>query len=222
MNRTNRILLILLVLIVIVLARILGVDHYVSLPYILLQKDHFFAWYMHDQGVFTLVFFWLYVMQAAFALPGAAVLSLLAGYLFGYWGIPIVAVAASLGAVAAMLIARHILSDWVRTRFGSAVNKLLAGMDQDITAYLLMLRLIPLFPFFLVNIAMGLTRITSIRFFWVSLVGMLPGTALYVLAGQQLSLVHSVSDVLSFRMLLILVLMGLLSGASIIYRKVRA
>jgi uncharacterized membrane protein YdjX (TVP38/TMEM64 family) len=164
----------------------------------------------------VLVFFSLYVVIATTSLPGGAVLTMLAGALFGaVSGALLVSFASSIGATFAFLISRYVLGDWVRARFGRALRTIDQGIERDGALYLFMVRLVPAIPFMLVNIGMGLTRIRTFTYYWVSQAGMLAGTLLFANAGKRLSEVHSPSDVLSPQIVaafLILALLPLLAA----------
>jgi pyruvate/2-oxoglutarate dehydrogenase complex dihydrolipoamide dehydrogenase (E3) component/uncharacterized membrane protein YdjX (TVP38/TMEM64 family) len=143
-------------------------------------------------------FFILYVAVTALSLPGAAILTLAAGAIFGLWlGTLIVSFASSIGGSLAFLSSRYLLRDWVKAQFGRRIAAIDRGVEKDGTFYLLSLRLIPIFPFFLVNLAMGLTAIRLVTFYLVSQLGMLPGTIVYVNAGTQLARIESSGDILS-------------------------
>jgi pyruvate/2-oxoglutarate dehydrogenase complex dihydrolipoamide dehydrogenase (E3) component/uncharacterized membrane protein YdjX (TVP38/TMEM64 family) len=155
-------------------------------------------------------FFLLYVAVTALSLPGAAILTLAAGAIFGLWtGTLIASFASTIGASLAFLSSRYLLRDWVAARFGRRVAAIDAGIARDGAFYLLTLRLIPAFPFFLVNLAMGLTAMRLLTFALVSQVGMLPGTLVYVNAGTQLAQIESTSDILSPALIGSFVLLGL-------------
>ncbi|GCL63040.1 FAD-dependent oxidoreductase [Pseudaquabacterium pictum] len=144
------------------------------------------------------IFFAIYVAAAALSIPGALILTLAAGAMFGLgWGLLLVSFASSLGALLAFLAARYLLRDTIQARFGQALAPINEGVRQDGTFYLLTLRLVPVFPFWLVNLMMGLTPIGAGRFYAVSQVGMLAGTAVFVNAGTQLAAVQSAGDILS-------------------------
>ncbi|PLW80974.1 pyridine nucleotide-disulfide oxidoreductase [Kineobactrum sediminis] len=143
-------------------------------------------------------FFLLYVAVTALSLPGAAVMTLAGGALFGLgWGLLIVSFASSIGATLAFLVSRYLFRDTVQARFGERLKALNAGIERDGAFYLFTLRLVPVFPFFVINLLMGLTPIRAITFYWVSQVGMLAGTVVYVNAGTQLAQLESLGDVLS-------------------------
>lgn len=158
----------------------------------------------------TVIFFLGYVAVAAASLPGAAVMTLAAGAVFGLlWGLVVVSFASSVGATLAMLIARKVLGETVQQRFADQLESVNRGLERDGGFYLFSIRMVPLFPFFVVNLVMGLTPMRTWTFYWVSQVGMLPGTFVYVFAGTQLAAVDRVSDVLSPGMIAALSLLGL-------------
>ncbi|MCK5533010.1 MAG: TVP38/TMEM64 family protein, partial [Halopseudomonas aestusnigri] len=152
----------------------------------------------------------LYVLVTALSLPGAALLTLIGGALFGLgWGLLLVSFASTAGATLAMLISRFLLQDWVQQRFGSRLERINQGIDREGAFYLFALRLVPAFPFFLINLAMGLTRLPARTFWWVSQLGMLPGTLVYVNAGRELGQLDSLAGILSPGLLGAFVLLGL-------------
>ncbi len=157
----------------------------------------------------------LYVAVSALSIPGAAILTLLGGALFPLWeGTVLVSFAATLGATLAMLASRYLLRDGVQRRFAQQMKTVNAGMAHDGADYLFALRLMPLFPFFLVNLLMGLTRIGVCRYWWVSQVAMLPATVVFLNAGRELGKVASLRDIVSPGMLIAFTLLGLLPLAT--------
>ncbi|MFU8817421.1 MAG: TVP38/TMEM64 family protein [Pseudomonadales bacterium] len=160
--------------------------------------------------VSTLVFFVGYVAVTALSLPGAAVMTLAAGAIFGLaWGLVVVSFASSVGATLAMLISRRLLGDIVQRKFAPQLASVNRGLQQDGGFYLFSVRMVPLFPFFVINVVMGLTPIATWTFYWVSQVGMLPGTLVYVFAGTQLATIEQMSDILSPGLIVALSLLGL-------------
>jgi pyruvate/2-oxoglutarate dehydrogenase complex dihydrolipoamide dehydrogenase (E3) component/uncharacterized membrane protein YdjX (TVP38/TMEM64 family) len=156
------------------------------------------------------LFFVIYVAAAALSIPGALILTLAAGAMFGLgWGLLLVSFASSLGALLAFLAARYLLRDTIQARFGKALAPINDGVQKDGTFYLLTLRLVPVFPFWLINLLMGLTPMGAGRFYAVSQIGMLAGTAVYVNAGTQLAAIQSPGDILSPGLLGSFVLLGL-------------
>ncbi len=156
------------------------------------------------------VFFLIYVAVTALSLPGAAVMTLVVGGVFGlWWGLLIVSFASSIGATLAFLIARFLLRDTVQSRFGDRLRAINRGVERDGAFYLFGLRLVPLFPFFVINLVMGLTPIRTWTFYWVSQLGMLAGTLVYVNAGTQLGQIETLSGILSPGLILSFVLLGI-------------
>lgn len=156
------------------------------------------------------IYFALYVAVAALSLPGATLMTLAGGAVFGLgWGALIVSFASSVGATLAFLASRFLLRDWVAARFGSRLEAIDAGVRREGAFYLFALRLVPLFPFFLINLLFGLTAMRARSFYWVSQLGMLPATVLYVNAGTQMARIDGFSDVLSPGLLLSFSLLGL-------------
>lgn len=158
----------------------------------------------------ALTYFVIYVVVSALSIPGAAILTLLGGALFSVWeGVLLVSFASTLGATLAMLASRYLLRDGVQRRFTLQMKTVNAGMAREGAGYLFALRLMPLFPFFLVNLLMGLTRITVRRYWWVSQAAMLPATVVFLNAGRELGRVASLRDILSPGMLFAFTLLGL-------------
>ena len=143
-------------------------------------------------------FFLLYVAVTGLSIPGAAIMSLVAGALFGVvLGTLIVSFASTMGATLAFLSSRYVLRDWVQGKFGERLRAVDDGLEKDGAFYLFTLRLVPVFPFFVINLLMGLTRIKTGTFFWVSQIGMLPATIVFVNAGTQISRIESTAGLLS-------------------------
>ena len=163
-----------------------------------------------DQPVKTaLTFFGVYVLAAALSFPGASILTLAAVAMFGWaMGLLLVSFASSLGALLAFWVSRYLLRDVIEKRFGKLLQPINEGLAKDGTFYLLTLRLVPLFPFWLINLLMGLTKLGARRFYIVSQIGMLVGTAVYVNAGTQLAAIDTAADVLSPGLIASLVLLG--------------
>lgn len=158
-----------------------------------------------------LLYFLIYVISTALSFPGAAVLTLAGGFLFGLgWGLLIVSFASTIGATLAFLASRFLLRDFVQNRFGDRLKSINEGVKKEGGFYLFTLRLLPIFPFFVVNLVMGLTPIRTWTYYWVSQVGMLPGTFVYVNAGTQLGQLENLSGILSPSLVLSFLALGLL------------
>lgn len=158
----------------------------------------------------SLIYFVLYIVVTALSLPGAVIMTLLGAALFGFWwSLLLISFASSIGATLAFLFSRYILHDWVQRRFGHRLSAVNAGIKKEGPFYLFSLRLIPIFPFFLVNLLMGLTPISTRMFYLVSQVGMLAGTIVYINAGTQLGQIDTLSGVISIPVLISLALLGI-------------
>ncbi|MCP5151245.1 MAG: FAD-dependent oxidoreductase [Ectothiorhodospiraceae bacterium] len=158
----------------------------------------------------ALAYLAIYVAVTALSLPGAAILTLAGGAVFGLlWGTVVVSFASTIGATLAFVIARVLLRDWVKARFGDSLRAIDAGVEKDGPFYLFTLRLVPAFPFFVINLVMALTPLRTFTFAWVSQLGMLPGTVVFVNAGTQLAALESPGDVLSPGLVASFVLLGL-------------
>ncbi|WP_353237242.1 FAD-dependent oxidoreductase [Limnohabitans sp.] len=166
---------------------------------------------LHAEQPFTVaaVYFGVYVLATALSIPGAVIITLAGGAVFGLWqGLLLVSFASTLGATLAFLASRFLLREWVEARFGQRLADINAGVDKEGAFYLFTLRLIPVVPFFLINLLMGLTRMKTWTFYWVSQLGMLAGTAVYVNAGTQLAQLESLQGILSPALLGSFVLLG--------------
>jgi pyruvate/2-oxoglutarate dehydrogenase complex dihydrolipoamide dehydrogenase (E3) component/uncharacterized membrane protein YdjX (TVP38/TMEM64 family) len=167
---------------------------------------------LHADQPFTVaaVYFLIYVLATALSIPGAVVITLAGGAIFGLWqGLFIVSFASTVGATLAFLASRFLLRDWVEARFGQRLADINAGVNREGGFYLFTLRLIPVVPFFLINLLMGLTRMKVWTYYWVSQIGMLAGTAVYVNAGTQLAQLESLQGILSPALLGSFVLLGI-------------
>jgi pyruvate/2-oxoglutarate dehydrogenase complex dihydrolipoamide dehydrogenase (E3) component/uncharacterized membrane protein YdjX (TVP38/TMEM64 family) len=203
-------ILVVALLAALLLSRHFGLTEWLSLANLKTQQAALQAQVAAQPLQAALLYFGLYVAVTAVSLPGAAVLTLAGGALFGFWqGLLLVSFASSLGALLAFLAARYLLRDTIQRRFGARLAPLNEGVARDGSLYLLSLRLVPLFPFWLVNLLMALTPLRAAPFYGVSQLGMLPGTAVFVNAGTQLAAVGALSDVLSAPLLASFVLLGL-------------
>jgi dihydrolipoamide dehydrogenase len=160
---------------------------YFSFEYFKSQRAVIDAYYQANPVQTAAIFFAVYVIATGLSLPGAAILTLVAGALFGLlWGVVIVSFASTMGATLAFLASRYLLRDWVQGKFGDKLKTINEGVDREGAFYLFALRLVPAFPFFLINLVMGLTKMPTRTYFWVSQLGMFAGTVAYVYAGTQL------------------------------------
>ena len=168
------------------------------------------AWVRDAPLAASLAYFFVYVAVTAVNIPGAALMTLIGGALFGLiQGTILVSFASTIGATLAFLLSRYLLRDYVERRFAAASNRINKGIETEGPYYLFTLRLIPAFPFFMINMAMGLTRLPAVTYFWVSQLGMLPATIVYVNAGTQLGQLETLSGILSPQLIGSFVLLGL-------------
>jgi pyruvate/2-oxoglutarate dehydrogenase complex dihydrolipoamide dehydrogenase (E3) component/uncharacterized membrane protein YdjX (TVP38/TMEM64 family) len=183
---------------------------YSSLEYLKQSQERFGQLYRERPLVVALSFFGVYVLVTALSLPGATILTLAAGAGFGLvWGTIIASFASVIGATLAMLVARTVLRDTMEQRFGNRLAEVNKGIAKEGAFYLFTLRLIPAIPFFVLNLVMGLTRIRTLTYVWVSQLGMLAGTLVYVYAGTELARIDSLRSILSPRLIGAFVLLGL-------------
>ena len=196
---TTRRLLLIAVLIGLI-AAYFGFDlgRYLSLENFKTQQAAIEDWRAAQPLAAVLIYFFGYVAVTALSLPGATVMTLVGGAVFGLLGgLVLVSFASTIGATLAFLVSRFLLRDWVQSRFGERLRAINTGVEKDGGFYLFTLRLVPLFPFFVINLLMGLTQIKTRTFYWVSQLGMLAGTFVYVNAGTQLAKIESLSGILS-------------------------
>lgn len=187
-----------------------GLDHYFSLEFLHGQLLTLLDYRAAHPALALGLYFGIYVAVTALSLPGAAVMSLAGGAVFGWWtGVLVVSFASSIGATLAMLMARYVLREWVASHFAERLRGIDAGVARDGAFHLFALRLVPLFPFFLVNLALGLTRMPARTFYWVSQLGMLPGTVVYLNLGTRLAEIDSLGGLISPALLGSLALLGI-------------
>ncbi len=188
----------------------MGLDQYLTLGALKEGHGKFAAMQAQSPVLVTLISFVLYIVVVALSLPGATIMGLAMGALFGLGlGTLLVSFASTIGATLAFLTSRYLLRDYVQHHFGDKLKRINAGMAKDGALYLFMLRLVPAFPFFLINLLMGLTQIRTRTFYWVSQLGMLAGTLVYVNAGTQLANINNLSDIISPEVLLSFALLGI-------------
>jgi len=195
---------------IVVLFRVYHLERFLSLEYLKSSQERFAALYAAHRLQVAGAYFMLYVVVTALSLPGAAALTLAGGALFGMGvGLVTVSFASTIGATLACIVARFILRDWVQNRFGDRLKGINEGIKREGAFYLFTLRLVPIFPFFVINLVMGLTNIPLRTFYWVSQVGMLAGTAVYINAGKELAKIDSLSGIMSPSLLASFVILGL-------------
>lgn len=189
---------------------IFDLGQYFSLEYLKDNQARFDQFYAENALLTIAIYFAVYVLVTALSLPGAAIMTLAGGALFGLWtGLLVISFASSIGATLAFLFSRFLLRDMIQQRFGRQLESINKGIESEGAFYLFTLRLVPVFPFFVINLGMGLTPIKTWTFYWVSQLGMLAGTAVYVNAGTQLGQLESLSGILSPGILFSFALLGI-------------
>lgn len=198
---------------------LLDLKSYLSLDALKANRDNLLTFTQEHYVSAAAVFILIYILQTAFSLPGATMMTLTGGFLFGsLWGPLYVNLGATTGATLAFLAARYLFHDWVERRFGDRLSQIQDGFAQNAFSYLLTLRLIPLFPFFLVNLLSGLTRVKVGTYMAATALGIIPGSVVYTFAGRQLGTLNTLSELASPRLLLAFSLLGLLILVPIVYR----
>jgi uncharacterized membrane protein YdjX (TVP38/TMEM64 family) len=209
LNKT-KILLVIIIIAVIASYIFFDLGRFLTLDFIQSQLSEIQQFRDENFGLTALLYFTAYVAITALSIPGAVIVTLLGGAIFGVlWGTLIVSFASSIGATLAFLVSRLLLRDWVQSKFGHYLGPINRGVEKDGNFYLFSIRMVPLFPFFMVNLLMGLTPISVGSFYIVSQIGMLVGTAVYVNAGSELAQITSLSGLVSPSVILSFVLLGI-------------
>ena len=205
----SKVILVLIIVTFIASFFIFDLSQYMSLDYFKSQQAEISQYVANHFANSVALFFTLYVIVTALSLPGAALMTLIAGALFGLVsGLVIVSFASTLGATLAFLVSRFLLREAIQNKFSTQLKSVNEGMEKEGAFYLFTLRLVPVVPFFIINLVMGLTKLPTRTFFLVSQVGMLAGTAVYVNAGTQLASITSLSGILSPGIIFSFVLLG--------------
>jgi uncharacterized membrane protein YdjX (TVP38/TMEM64 family) len=195
---------------------------YLSLEALKANRDRLLVFTDNHYAAAVSVFIAFYCVVAGLSLPGAAIMTLAGGFLFGgLLGTLYVNVGATSGATIAFLASRYLLRDWVERSFGDKLLPIQEGFAKNAFSYLMTLRLIPLFPFFLVNLVSGLTRMSAGTYIAATALGIVPGSFVYANAGRQLGSINSLKEIASPNVLLAFTLLGLLALAPLIYKKMR-
>lgn len=206
----KKILIVLVIAALIALFKIFNLGEYLTLSYIKESQEKFQILYGDHRAAVIAIYMIIYILVTSLSLPGAAVMTIAAGALFGLIvGTVAVSFASTIGATLACFVSRFILRDWIQARFGDKLKTVNDGVEREGSLYLFTLRLIPVFPFWLINLVMGLTKMPLKKFYWVSQVGMLAGTIVYVNAGKEIAKIESLSGILSPGLILSFVLLGL-------------
>ena len=194
---------------------------YLSLEALKANRDSLLAYTEAHYSRSVMIYILLYCLQTVFSLPGAAIFTVAGGFLFGsFVGTLYVNVGATSGAALAFLTSRYLLRDWVERKFGDRLGPIQEGFAKNAFSYVITLRLVPIFPFFLVNLVSGLTRVRLGTFVAATSIGIIPGSFVYANAGRQLGTINSLGEIASPRVLGAFALLGLLALVPIVYRKI--
>ncbi len=207
----KKIFLITLISVIIILFFLTDAREYLSFEYLKTSKEIINLQISESYYLYSFLFFLSYILVTALSLPGAAIMTLAAGVFFGLlYGTIIVSFASTIGASLAFLTSRFLIKDWVTNKFHSKITQINNGIKSEGAMYLFTLRLIPAIPFFVINLALGVTAMRLITFAWVSQLGMLPGTLIYVNAGTQISQINNISEIMSVSLIASLIMIALL------------
>ena len=206
----QKIAVVVLVCVAVALFWMFDLGQYLTLSYLKASQVKFTALYEGNRILVISIYMLIYILVTALSLPGAAVMTLAGGGLFGLWvGVLVVSFASTIGATLACLVSRFLLRDWVQNKFGDKLGAVNKGIKEEGNFYLFTLRLVPIFPFFVINLVMGLTKMPLLSYYWISQVGMLPGTIVYVNAGKELAKIESLSGILSPGLITSFVILGI-------------
>ncbi len=210
-QHAGKILIILIILISIILFFLFDIHHYLTLEYLRDFKAEFATYNARHPFLTVGIYMVIYITMAILSLPGATILTVAAGTFFGVIeGTIVVSFASTLGATIAMLVARTLLRNYVQQKFKDQIKTINEKIEKEGAFYLFALRLVPVFPFFVINLVMGLTPMRVFTFAWVSQIGMLAGTVVYVNAGSELGKLDSLEDIASPSLLISFALLGIL------------
>jgi uncharacterized membrane protein YdjX (TVP38/TMEM64 family) len=217
----KRLLVLGLVVASIAIFYLLDFQRYLTLESLKANRDALISAYGAHRIAFITGFIMLYTAQTALSLPGAAVLTLAGGAIFGaVMGTVWVNIGATAGAFLAFLLARYLLRDWVMKRFGEKLKEFDRGLTENGLSYLLFLRLVPLFPFFLVNLASGMTGLPARTYLLGTMVGILPGSFVYANAGASIASITTLGEIASARVMVSLALLGVFALIPAVYRRI--
>lgn len=206
----KKVAIVIVVIGLLALFKILHLDQYLTLSYIKASQNKFAFLYGEHRALVIAAYMLIYILVTSLSLPGAAVLTIAGGALFGFWiGMFVVSFASTIGATLACSVSRFLLRDWVQSRFADKIFRINNEIEKEGAFYLFTLRLIPIFPFWVINLVIGVTKIPLFTFYWISQAGMLPGTMVYIYAGKELAKIESLSGILSPGLIFSFILLGL-------------
>jgi uncharacterized membrane protein YdjX (TVP38/TMEM64 family) len=218
----KKVIIILIIVGIIAAIKLSGVTDYLTFENLKANKELLFEYVKENYFLSSIIFILSFIITVALSLPGGAVLTLAGGFVFGTLAATLyVNISATIGATLAFLITRYLIGNWIQKRYSQQLKRLNEEISSHGPNYLLTLRFIPIFPFFLINLCAGLTRIPLKSFIWTTSLGILPGDIIYSFAGSQLGSVNSTKDIFSKNILIAFLLLAAFSIVPIVYNKIR-
>jgi uncharacterized membrane protein YdjX (TVP38/TMEM64 family) len=217
----KKILIIFIIAGLIAAVKISGYDRYLTFTSLINSKEILTVYVNENFLISVVVFICVYIFVIALSIPGAVILTLAGGFLFSYWGIIYVITGATIGAALAFLTARNVLGDWIQNRYADKLKDFNREIKSNGPSYLLTLRFIPVFPFWLINLSAGISGVSLFTFIWTTFIGIIPGSAVYIYAGTQLGSIKNPGDIFSFRILMIFLLFTLLAIIPVVIKKIK-
>ena len=209
-KKTQKVLLLIFLISLIILFFIFDINQYSSLENIKIQYQNSLYYYDKNKLLVHIIFIFIYIITTSLSLPFALSLTLIGGALFGFfYALILVSFGSAIGATIAFLLARFIGYEYIKDKYKNQLSRFYNGFKKEGAFYLFTMRMVPIFPFFIINIVTALMPIKTWTFYWVSQVGMLPGTILYVFAGTQLSEIKSLSDIMSPTLIVTFIFIGI-------------
>jgi uncharacterized membrane protein YdjX (TVP38/TMEM64 family) len=220
----NKIAVLILILAGVAAFRFFHLGQYLTLAHIKESGQEYVLLYKEHKALVIATYMVIYIFATSLSLPGAVVLTIAGGALFGLLtGTIIVSFASTIGGTLACFVSRFFLRNWVEEKFSDKIGKVNEGIKKEGAFYLFSLRLIPIFPFWLINLLMGVTKMRLVTFYWISQIGMLPGTVVYVNAGKELARIDSLKGIISPELVVSFALLGIFPLAAkriiALYRK---
>ncbi|MFH0976168.1 MAG: TVP38/TMEM64 family protein [Spirochaetota bacterium] len=220
MNRTaKRIIVLMTVAAAIAAVKLTGLDTLLTFEQFKLYQQQLVSFVSLNYLFSVIIYILIYLIVTAVSIPGAAVLTLAGGFLFGFAGIFYVNIGATSGAVSAFMFSRYIFGSWIQNKYEDKLSGFNSEIEKHGNNYMLALRFIPLIPFFLVNIFAGISRIPLRTFLWTTSVGIIPGSFVYIYSGRQAGTLESIADIISARILIAFLLLALMSLAPVFIKK---
>lgn len=217
----KKILVAALIVAAVIIVRALDVGQYLNIETLNRSRTDLLALKDRHYLLFVAAFILVYILSVALSVPWGAYLTIAGGFLFGMAGVIYVNIGATAGAAAAFLASRYLIGDAIQEKYREKLTSFNAEIERNGRNYMLTLRLIPIFPFFLINILAGVTRIPLSTFVWTTSLGIIPGSFVYTYAGTQLAWIRNADDIMNWKILLALALFGLLALLPVIIKKIR-